>query len=239
MKTRWDDAAHKNARYYIATTAYETDAEFVTSGEYDVKKILSGLPGFNPDTDSALEIGCGIGRLLRAMSPHFARLYGVDISPEMIRLGRDWLREYPKIKLAETTGNSLHIVEDNTIDFVFSYITFQHIPSRKLIAKYMREAFRVLKPGGCFRFQTFCARSLSEVVKNRMRILLNRKSDLFAGWSWRISSLRNTVEACGFQGVEIRDKVDYEAKAPYGVGQPERHIWCTGTKPRALAARCP
>ena len=202
------------------------------SGEYDVKKILSGLPEFDPACDTGLEIGCGIGRLLRPMNAHFARLYGVDISPEMIRLGRDWLRAYPKVKLAETSDNTLRMVDDNTVDLVYSYITFQHIPARKHITRYMREAFRVLKPGGWFRFQTFCVRSPWKYVKNRIRVLVNRKADCFAGYSWRTSALRRSVQACGFQEVEIRNKVEYEGKAPYLIGQPEGHVWCTGRKAR-------
>ena len=74
MKAKWDLATRKNARYYIATTAYETEDEFMKSGEYDVKKILSGLPEFDPACDTGLEIGCGIGRLLRAMNDRFATL---------------------------------------------------------------------------------------------------------------------------------------------------------------------
>jgi hypothetical protein len=39
------------------------------------------------------------------------------------------------------------------VDFAFSYIVFQHIPSRDVIYSYVREVWRLLRPGGLFKFQ--------------------------------------------------------------------------------------
>jgi SAM-dependent methyltransferase len=52
-----------------------------------------------------------------------------------------------------TSGADLAPVPDASAELVFSYIVFQHIPSREVIANYVREAARVLKPGGAFKFQ--------------------------------------------------------------------------------------
>jgi len=38
-------------------------------------------------------------------------------------------------------------------DFVFSFITFQHIPAKWIVYSYISEIGRVLKPGGLFKFQ--------------------------------------------------------------------------------------
>jgi hypothetical protein len=42
---------------------------------------------------------------------------------------------------------------DDKFDFVYSYAVFQHIPSRDIVFGYLRDAFRVLKPGGIVRCQ--------------------------------------------------------------------------------------
>ena len=42
---------------------------------------------------------------------------------------------------------------DDKFDFVYSYAVFQHIPSREVVFRYLREARRVLKPGGILRCQ--------------------------------------------------------------------------------------
>ena len=39
------------------------------------------------------------------------------------------------------------------MDFAFSYIVFQHIPSREIVENYMREVNRLLRPGALFKFQ--------------------------------------------------------------------------------------
>ena len=38
-------------------------------------------------------------------------------------------------------------------DFTFSFVVFQHIPSKAMIENYVRETARVLRPGGLFKFQ--------------------------------------------------------------------------------------
>jgi ubiquinone/menaquinone biosynthesis C-methylase UbiE len=230
MATKWDEAARTNILYYIATTAWQSEEDFIKSGEYDAGKILSCLPPFNHSSSSVLEIGCGIGRLLRPMSNRFAVLFGVDISAEMIQYGRQWLRDYPKVQLVQTKTNDLRMFKDNQFDFVYSYITFQHIPCRKLIIKYIKETQRVLKPGGYFRFQTLRIRSPIELLKNRVNIFLNRRKNYFVGYSWRESTLEKTVQACGFKEVNIQTRLNYPNEASYGAGQPESHLWCTARK---------
>ena len=42
---------------------------------------------------------------------------------------------------------------EGKFDFVYSYAVFQHIPSREVVFGYLRDAFRVLKPGGFLRCQ--------------------------------------------------------------------------------------
>jgi hypothetical protein len=39
------------------------------------------------------------------------------------------------------------------VDFAFSMLVFQHIPSRAVIESYLRETHRLLRPGGLFKFQ--------------------------------------------------------------------------------------
>jgi SAM-dependent methyltransferase len=50
-------------------------------------------------------------------------------------------------------GVDLSAYPDASFDFVFSYIVFQHIPDVNVTLKYIREAGRVLRPGGSFYFQ--------------------------------------------------------------------------------------
>ena len=52
-----------------------------------------------------------------------------------------------------SSGCDLALFPDEQFDFVYSYAVFQHIPSREVVFSYLREARRVLKPGGILRCQ--------------------------------------------------------------------------------------
>jgi hypothetical protein len=71
----------------------------------------------------------------------------------MIRLASERLRATPNAHAHVCSGADLAMFPDATFDFVYSYAVFQHIPSRDVVFQYLREARRVLKPGGILRCQ--------------------------------------------------------------------------------------
>src|SRR4029079_8817321 len=92
-------------------------------------------------------------RLMRPLSRFFTEIHGVDVSEEMIRLARDRLKNVTNAPPHHRTRTDLAMFRDATFDFVYSYAVFQHIPSRDVVFQYLREAWRVLKPGGLQRCQ--------------------------------------------------------------------------------------
>ena len=156
MRSDWNVRAKEDAHYYVAFGARDQDeAAFQATADEAVRAIVSELKHFSADTHAmqALEIGCGPGRLLKPLSRHFARIYGVDVSDEMVRLARERLRDIPNAHVEATNGATLSQFADASLDFIYSYAVFQHIPSRDVVLSYMREARRVLRPGGIFRAQ--------------------------------------------------------------------------------------
>jgi len=158
MRADWNARAKEDARYYVAFGAREQDdAAFEATAADAVRAIESELKRFGPHSDTramrALEIGCGPGRLVKPLSRHFAEIHGIDVSDEMIRIARERLRNTPNAHVQATSGATLAPFADNSLDFIYSYAVFQHIPSRDVVLSYMREVVRVLKPGGVFRAQ--------------------------------------------------------------------------------------
>jgi ubiquinone/menaquinone biosynthesis C-methylase UbiE len=159
MQREWDQRARENARYYVNTASREwSDEEFFASGERTVaEEILTDMinicQGKDPRQMRILEIGCGAGRVTRALSKIFGEVYGVDISGEMIRQARASLADRPGVNLIQNNGQDLSAVGDVEFDFAFSSIVFQHIPSRNVIETYVREVHRLLRPGALFKFQ--------------------------------------------------------------------------------------
>ena len=143
MRSDWERRARENAPFYICTTAAESAEAFAASGEKDLEaEVLDGLP-VSPDW-AALEIGCGIGRLLKPLSKRVRRAVGVDLSDEMIRRGREYCADRPNVELLRTEG-ALEGLADGAFDFVFSHIVFQHLPRKAYVDRYLREAHRVLE----------------------------------------------------------------------------------------------
>jgi len=159
MENDWDARARENARHYIATSKKNwSDDEFFRSGTIYVHDfILSDLTticnGRFPQDMRVLEIGCGAGRLLPALAKLFGEVHGVDISSEMISRAREALSGVPNIRVHKNNGVDLSDFKDAQFDFVFSAIVFQHIPNRDVVENYIRESFRVLRPGSAFKFQ--------------------------------------------------------------------------------------
>jgi len=157
MRDDWNARAREDAGYYVAFGARDQDdaAFFATATETvnSLETELRRVPHKQRTHWVALEIGCGPGRLLRPMSRHFAEIHGVDVSDEMIALAQEKLRDIPNAHAQVCDGAHLSAFEDESIDFVYSYAVFQHIPSRDVVLQYMREVQRVLKPGGLARLQ--------------------------------------------------------------------------------------
>lgn len=100
-----------------------------------------------------LEIGCGIGRFMKPLACIFKTVYGVDISKKMLKTAKKYCAGMPNITTHLNDGFSLDFLEDNTFDYCVSAGVFQHITHIDVITGYIREAIRVLKPGGLFLFQ--------------------------------------------------------------------------------------
>jgi SAM-dependent methyltransferase len=153
MRSDWNERAAEDAYYYVAFGRREQDDdEFFSTAADLVRTLTSEFKRF-PGRDAALEIGCGPGRLMRPLSRHFGEIHGVDVSDEMIRLASERLRGVSNAHPHRSSGADLALFRDDFFDFVYSYAVFQHIPSREVVFSYLREAWRVLKPGGILRCQ--------------------------------------------------------------------------------------
>jgi SAM-dependent methyltransferase len=153
MRADWNARAEEDAYYYVAFgRRAQGDEEFFATAADLVKGLVADFVRL-PGRDCALEIGCGPGRLMRPLSRYFGEIHGVDVSDAMIGLAKERLRDVPNAFPQHGSGSDLAMFPDSKFDFVYSYAVFQHIPSRDVVFNYLREAWRVLKPGGILRCQ--------------------------------------------------------------------------------------
>jgi len=146
-----------------------------------------------------LEIGCGNG----AVSVHFARKYasavvGTDVDPEQVELAQKGITALPNVKFLVADATSLPF-EDSRFDVVMSFQVMHHI-ANWLDA--MREARRVLKPGGYFIYSDII---FTEPVARLGRFLLKRFGSNMYGIT-TMHDLDSFIENSGFSTVHISRK---------------------------------
>src|SRR5690348_3922163 len=83
MTNRWENLAREDAEFYIWTDVAKGD-DFFASGERDAKHILDFAGTNLGEARTALEIGCGVGRITLPMARRFERVVAVDIAPTML-----------------------------------------------------------------------------------------------------------------------------------------------------------
>src|SRR6185436_5634556 len=150
MRRDWNRRARENARHYVETGRQEwTDEEFFRSGQITLEEeIFNDLEnvcqGRDPKEMKVLEIGCGAGRVTRAFAGYFGEVFAVDISREMVRQARRAVAGFPNAHVFHNSGKDLSAVrlkwwhrfglgQPLQLDFAFSFLVFQHIPSKPII----------------------------------------------------------------------------------------------------------
>ena len=194
MQRDWDERARENARYYVATGKNDwTDDEFFQSGERTVaEEILTDMinicQGKDPKQMKVLEIGCGAGRVTRALAGVFGEVHAVDVSGEMVARAKNALADRPNAFVYRNNGKDLSVIPGEGYDFAFSTIVFQHIPSREVIYSYVREVRRLLRPGALFKFQVQGDSSMKTAP-----------DDTWLGVAFSDQEAVVMAEACGFE----------------------------------------
>jgi SAM-dependent methyltransferase len=205
MRTDWERRAKENARHYVLTGQESwSDDDFYQAGEVTMQEdILNDLgnicQGKDPKDMGVLEIGCGAGRVTRAFANFFGSVYAVDISREMVAQAQRAVASFPHAHVFRNNGKDLSVLDGHwwnrfgigrplQLDFAFSMMVFQHIPSHQIIESYVRGVHRLLRPGGVFKFQV----QGSEGVQSH-------PEDTWVGASFSENAARQMAARCGFE----------------------------------------
>ena len=94
-----------------------------------------------------LNLGCAHGPDFLAFRHNF-KLYGVDFSPEMLKLALKYSRKF-SFDVELTLADVRHLpYSDDTFDYAISVATYHHIKGEQERLKALGEMRRVLKPEG-------------------------------------------------------------------------------------------
>jgi SAM-dependent methyltransferase len=172
MREFWDERAREDAFYFVDSRLdyRQPDLErFWAGGEEDLDRILGDL-GLDLDPGAVVvEIGCGVGRLTRALAGRTSRVIALDVSEEMLHLAREHNPELDNVEWVLGDGRSLAGVPTGVADACLSHVVFQHIPDPEVTLGYVREIGRVLRPGGWAAFQISNDPSVHDLAAHRGR----------------------------------------------------------------------
>jgi ubiquinone/menaquinone biosynthesis C-methylase UbiE len=111
----------------------------------------------NLESKIMLDFGCGPGRNLVKFSNKFKKIDGIDIAEQNIKNAIVWINhnniELNKHNVYLCNGVDLNCIDDETYDVVMSTICMQHICVYEIRLNYLKEFYRVLKPGGYITIQ--------------------------------------------------------------------------------------
>ena len=121
---------------------------------YDLYRDNLNTPAFFdmlPEVDglSGLDIGCGEGHNTRLLADRGARVTAIDISEDFIRFAMQSEEKEPvgiDYKIASAVDLPF---SDAEFDFAVAFMSFMSIPEIDLA---LRQAHRVIRPGGFFQF---------------------------------------------------------------------------------------
>jgi len=128
----------------------------------------------NPNiTDSLIDVGCGtgdIGKLYSDVTKKNSYILSVDPNEQMVELGKKKLNSYKNINWQIGSAESLKVDSDS---FDFYTISFG-LRNTSDVGKTIKEAFRVLKPGGrflCLEFSKVENSNLEYLYKNYSKFI--------------------------------------------------------------------
>jgi SAM-dependent methyltransferase len=156
MASFWDARARENALYFVDNTldyGHPDTERFWRDGEIALGRLLGALGVDLTGREDVVEIGCGVGRITRALATQARSVAALDISAEMLARARALCAEQTNVRWIRGDGVSLAELAPGSADACVSHVTFQHAPEAGVTLGYVREMGRVLRPGGWSAFQ--------------------------------------------------------------------------------------
>jgi SAM-dependent methyltransferase len=99
------------------------------------------------DLDSVIELACGHGRHAQIIQDKVGKLTLMDVLEENIVFCQRRLGSNPRLAFLKNDGHTFQPIEPDSVTAIFCYDAMVHF-SPDIVASYVADAHRVLKPGG-------------------------------------------------------------------------------------------
>ena len=157
-----DSEIKKQQRLYDDSWQKTLLAGKVLRSNIELNLIFLEMTNLLDKSKKILEIGCGTGVLVDALTRAGMNITGTDISQSAINHG---LEKYPNLDLRIAPAEQMPF-DDESFDIVISFDLLEHI---KQVDLHLQQVARILKKGGYYLFQTpnKYSNSVFETMKTR------------------------------------------------------------------------
>jgi tocopherol O-methyltransferase len=135
---------------------FETHQETPIEAQEKLIEQLVSLLGISP-SDTILDVGCGMGgSSLYLAKKYRAKVTGITLSPKQVDMASHSARmeQIENVNFKVEDAQSLASFSENTFDIVWSLESCEQFYDKQL---FIKQAFRVLKPGGKLMLATWCS----------------------------------------------------------------------------------
>ena len=154
----WEELAQREPYFAVLThddflgvqSSNVASTAFFETGEADIAALLAAVAtvlGREIPLTSALDFGCGVGRLTLPLARRATRVVACDVAPTMLAHARQNAEQAGLHNVTFIESHELATLPDSQFDFIGSLLVLQHIP---VSAGYgiIRTLLRLLEPGG-------------------------------------------------------------------------------------------
>jgi ArsR family transcriptional regulator len=129
---------------FFASTAGQWDR--VRADLFGERTDLASLAALVEPASVVGDLGCGTGQTTAALAPFVARVLAVDDSDAMLAAARERVGHHANVELRAGRLESLPIDDDAALDVAVQSLVLHLVVDPAAV---LREAARVLRPGGC------------------------------------------------------------------------------------------
>jgi SAM-dependent methyltransferase len=201
----WDD---KYSQEHIAGKSSE---EFRKQGFWPL------LQNYLEKNKRYLDAGCGIGGWILFLKEEGYNVEGIDIAARTVRA----LTEYDPDLTVKVASITAIPYPDESLDGVLAIGTLEYVDGK--VPDALREAHRVLRPGGIFFIEVPIISSLRRtfyIPLKRLEKLFKQgqgRKPTFSNYLFDHQELRHMLTAAGFKVLEVRPHELPEADSHYGL----------------------
>ncbi|WP_319582074.1 class I SAM-dependent methyltransferase [uncultured Pseudodesulfovibrio sp.] len=184
LQRNWNTFGQEDPLWAVASSPDKINnawdvQDFFNTGTGHVNHVVAWMEanGFPKGRNSALDFGCGVGRLTQALCAHFKTCVGVDIAPSMLAKAKEFNKFGMRCVYRLNEAEDLALFRDQSFDLVHTAHVLQHIRPQVGV-RYIAEFIRVLKPGGLAAFHCPSANAVFAYPEEGLACALSYRADV-------------------------------------------------------------